>query len=148
MARISIDLPDSFPFKTFILVRITDLNYGGHVGNDTVLAFLHEARVRYLHSIDYTEFDFAQTGLIMSEAAVSFKKEMFYGQVLLVSIAPANPGRAGFDLIYKVESESPEKTELYATARTGMVCFDYESRKVVALPEEARGKLFEADGNR
>ena len=142
MARISIELPETFPFKTFILVRITDLNYGGHVGNDTVLSFLHEARVRYMHSLDYTEFDFAGTGLIMGDAAVSFRKEMFYGQVLLVSIAPANPTRAGFDLIYKVESESPEKTELYATAKTGMVCFDYDSRKIVTLPDEAKGKLF------
>ena len=142
MARVVIDLPETFPFKTFILVRITDLNYGGHVGNDTVLAFLHEARVRYLHSLDYTEFDFGGTGLIMSDAAVSFKREMFYGQVLLVSIAPGNLSRAGFDLVYKVESESPEKTELYATAKTGMVCFDYENKKVVAVPEEARGRLF------
>lgn len=142
MARVVIDLPETFPFKTFILVRITDLNYGGHVGNDSVLSFLHEARVRYLHSLDYTEFDFGGAGLIMSDAAVAFKREMFYGQVLLVSIAPANPGRAGFDLIYKVESETPEKTELYATAKTGMVCFDYEAKKIVAVPPEAHTRLF------
>ena len=40
MARIKIDLPDSFSFSTSFAVRITDLNYGAHVGNDKVLSFL------------------------------------------------------------------------------------------------------------
>ena len=46
MARIKLTLPERFPFTTTIPIRITDLNYGGHVGNDTVLALLHEARVQ------------------------------------------------------------------------------------------------------
>jgi len=34
MQRIKIDLPEFFSFTTPIKIRITDLNYGGHVGND------------------------------------------------------------------------------------------------------------------
>ncbi len=79
MSRIKIICPNHFVFSTSIPVHITDLNYGAHVGNDNVLSFLHEARVRYLQSIGYTEFNMEGIGLIMADAALIFKNEMYYG---------------------------------------------------------------------
>ena len=83
MSRIKIDLPSAFKFSTKIKVRITDLNYGNHVGNDTVLSLFHEARVQYLESIGFKELEFAGFGLIMSDAALVFLNEIFYGEELL-----------------------------------------------------------------
>ena len=48
MPRVKVALPATFPFRTEIPVRITDLNYGGHLGNDALLGLLHEARVHFL----------------------------------------------------------------------------------------------------
>ncbi len=90
MSRIKIDLPESFSFSTSIPVQITDLNYGAHVGNDKVLSFLHEARVRYLQSLGYTEFNMEGIGLIMSDAALIFKNEMFYGDLTAISFSQQN----------------------------------------------------------
>ncbi len=105
MARIKIDLPESFSFSTSIAVRITDLNYGAHVGNDTVLSFIHEARFRYLQSLGYTELNLEGVGLIMSDAALVFKNEIYYGDELLISIRAVEFSRVGFDLIYKIEKK-------------------------------------------
>ena len=99
MARIKIDLPGSFPFSTSFPVRITDLNYGSHVGNDTILSYIHEARVRFLHSLGYTELDMEGAGLIMSDVAIVFKKEIFYGDEIILSVAAMDLTRAGFDLV-------------------------------------------------
>ena len=38
MARIRLSMPEKFIFTTELPVRITDLNYGGHVGNDVFLS--------------------------------------------------------------------------------------------------------------
>ena len=38
MERVKIHLPDTFAFSTVSRIRITDLNYGAHVGNDTFLS--------------------------------------------------------------------------------------------------------------
>ena len=54
MARIKIAVPPQFTFSTQIPVRITDINYGGHLGNDALLALLHEARVQFLRRYGYT----------------------------------------------------------------------------------------------
>jgi len=32
-------------------VQLTDTNYGNHVGHDTVMGLLHEARVQWLMSV-------------------------------------------------------------------------------------------------
>ena len=141
MSRIKIDLPESFAFSTSIPVQITDLNYGAHVGNDKVLSFLHEARVRYLQSLGYTEFNLEGIGLIMSDAALIFKNEMFYGDTLLISLQPTEVSRLGFELVYKIEKKSEAQLIPVAFAKTTMICFNYDLKKIVSLPETARNKL-------
>jgi acyl-CoA thioester hydrolase len=141
MPRIKIDLPDSFSFSTSFVVHITDLNYGAHVGNDKVLSFLHEARVRYLHSLGYTELNMEGAGIIMADAALVFKSEMYYGEELFFSLQPVEFSRVGFELVYKIEKKSEGKLVTVAIAKTAMICYDYGLKKIVPLPEAAKKKL-------
>ena len=153
MARIKIDLPEAFPFSISIPVRITDLNYGNHVGNDTVLSLIHEARMQFLLQFGYTEMEFAGIGLIMADAAIEFKNELFYGETLIVSVACAGFSKVSFELYYKLEKvlqqvpsinasvSTGDKKVIVAAAKTGMVCFDYDRKKIVTIPGEARKKL-------
>ncbi len=141
MARIKIDLPDTFPFSVSIPIRITDINYGGHVGNDTVLSLIHEARVQYLQHHGYKELEIEGIGLIMSDVGIEFKLELFYGDTIKVSVCPADFSRVGFDLYYKLEKEKEGKSILAATAKTGMICYDYSSKKIVKVPEKLQVTL-------
>ena len=141
MARVKIDLPDSFSFTTSIQVRITDINYGGHVGNDAILSLIHEARMQFLKQLGYTELKFAGVGLIMSDAGIEFRNELFYGDIVTVSVACAGFSKVSFDIYYKLEKPvSPNQDEqriVVATAKTGMVCYDYANKRIAALPGEA-----------
>ena len=141
MARIKVTIPQDFSFQTTISVRITDLNYGGHVGNDTILSLIHEARVRYLRSLGYTELEFGGTSLIMSDAAIEFRSEAFYGEELHFSVVANDFSRAGFDLCYKVEKMNGDKSVVVALAKTGMVCYNYDEKKISAVPDEAKEKM-------
>ena len=40
MARIKLDMPDNYIFSTELPVRISDINYGGHLSNDAMLSML------------------------------------------------------------------------------------------------------------
>ncbi|HMH22650.1 MAG TPA: thioesterase family protein [Puia sp.] len=146
MPRIKIDLPGQFSFTTVIPVRITDLNYGGHVGNDSVLSLLHEARVQFLRHYGYGELNLAGVGIIMGDVAIEFKKEIFYGDILRVSVTAGEFSSVGFTLFYKIERESSASEvqasdSLLVTARTGMVCYDYAKKKVAPVPGEVIAKL-------
>lgn len=137
MARIKLTLPERFSFLTTVSVRIGDVNYGNHLGNDAVLSLVHEARMQYLNSLGLTELDFGGVGLIMADAAIEFKAEAFYGDVLTIAVAAAGFSRAGFDLYYKLTKGDA----VIALAKTGMICFDYKARRVSSVPESARNKF-------
>ena len=84
MPRIRIDMPDNYLFSTEIPVRISDINYGGHLGNDAVLSMVHEARIRFLRQYHYTEMDIEGAGLVLSDSAIIYKAEGFYGDCIHV----------------------------------------------------------------
>ncbi len=141
MARVKLELPEVFSFTTTIPVRITDVNYGNHVGNDAILSIIHEARMQYLRSLGYTEMDFGGAGMIMSDVAIEFKNESFYGETILASVAVGEVSKISFELYYKLEKETDAKKVVIALAKTGMVCYDYELKKIIAIPQAAREKL-------
>jgi len=141
MARIKIDLPEKFPFSVSIPIRITDLNYGGHVGNDTVLSLIHEARMQFLQYYGYKELEIEGIGLIMTDVGIEFKSELFYGDTIKASVSVRDFSRIGFDLYYKLEKEAEGKTILVATAKTGMICYNYSSKKIVKVPEKFQATL-------
>ncbi|HWB91968.1 MAG TPA: thioesterase family protein [Puia sp.] len=148
MPRTKLVLPEHFSFATQIPVRITDLNYGGHVGNDSVLSIIHEIRVQFLGHHGYKELDLAGVGLIMADVTIEFRSELFYGDVLKASVAACEFSRVGFDLYYKLEKQAPSaspdapaKWLPVTNARTGMVCYDYKLKKIAAVPKEVMNKL-------
>lgn len=141
MARVKIEMPSSYRFSCTIPVRIGDVNYGGHVGNDAIVSILHESRLQFLASIGCTELDAYGTAMIMSDLAVLYKGEGFYGDQLIVEVAPEELTSAGFDLFYRVSTERNGKKIILAEAKTGMICFNYELRKVARLPEALKQQL-------
>lgn len=136
MARINIAMPANFIATLQIPVRITDINYGNHVGNDAFVALIHEARMQWLQQHGHTELAVAGTGLIMSDLLVQFRNESFYGDHVEVNIAVAEITRVSFELCYQLMTMRNEEKILLALARTTMVCYDYPRKKVVAIPDQ------------
>ena len=141
MERIKINLPESFNFSTSIKIRITDLNYGGHVGNDSFLSLIHEARQQFLNHFGYSELKFENVSLIMADAAIEFKKELNYSDEVKISVAAPRFDKFGFDIFYKIEIITNEKLILAGKAKTGMLCYDYENKKLVSVPQNIKSKL-------
>jgi acyl-CoA thioester hydrolase len=139
MPRLKLDLPASFPFSTDLQVRVSDVNYGGHLGNDALLSLLHEARVQYLQSLGWTEMDIAGVSIIMTDAALVYKGEAFLGDVLRIRVAIADLQTSACDVVYLVTA-ARSGTEV-ARAKTGIAFYDYGKRKVVPMPEEFRRRV-------
>jgi len=147
MGRVKIKFPDENPlFTTIIPVRIGDINYGGHVGNDAILSIIHEARVLMLRSRGYTELNAGGNSMIMADVMIAYRGEAFYGDVLTISIYAEEITERTFDLLYHITTlRDGLKTEI-AHAKTGMVCFNYETRKVAMLTEELKSFLLMVNG--
>jgi acyl-CoA thioesterase FadM len=134
MARVKLDLPEKFAFSTEISVRISDINYGGHLGHDSILSLTHEARVRMLREYCFTEIDIDGVGLIVSDVVIVYKSEAFYGETFKIEIATCDFSKYGCDFVYRItEKESGREV---ARAKTGIVFFDYKERKIAPVPEK------------
>ncbi len=141
MSRTKIETFDSYEFVTEIPIRISDINYGGHLGNDSVLSIMHEARIRYLSNIGFSEKDIKGFGIIMVDSAIRYKSEGFYGDVLEVNVTAQNFDKDGFDFYYKIINVKTRKD--VAIAKTGIVFYDYEAKKVVEAPNIFIAKIAE-----
>lgn len=142
MARVKIELPEKMSFTTQIQVTIKDINYGGHVGNDSILSIIHEARIRFLASLGYKEMDHENgVGLIMTDAAISYKGEGFHGDIFDIAIGVGDISSFGFDIFYRITTNRQDKTIIITEAKSGMIYFDYNERKVGRLPDTWKQKL-------
>lgn len=128
-----------FNFTMSYTVRISDINYGGHVANSAVLNFFQDARIAYLRALGgYSEMNIGgECGLILPEAHVKYCSEMFLFDELVIGAKVTRIGRSSFQMVYRIERE--EKTT--AEGETTLVCFDYQSRKPKRLDKEFRAHL-------
>jgi acyl-CoA thioesterase FadM len=133
MPRIHLKPLPSYTFHCEITVRTTDLNYGGHLAYDRLLSLIHEARVAFLAAHDLTEKNFGGTSLILADTGVTYQGEAFAGDVLRFEVAAGEPSRCGFRLFYRVIR--PADGAAIALVETGMVCFDYTTRRIQPLPD-------------
>lgn len=143
MARVKINIPENIIAIVTIPVRISDINYGNHVGNDAFASIIHEARVQWLNQHNFTELDIDGVGLIMSDLVIEFKKESFYGDIIEVQLSTEEISGIGFELYYQLFTKRNDERVLLVNAKTGMVCYDYINKKVAAIPELFRKLLNE-----
>ena len=139
MARIKIELPEKFIFKTEIPIRITDINYGGHLGNDSLLSIVHEARVRFLNHLNYSESNVDGVGIIMIDSAIQYKSEGFYGDEIEIDVSVNDFSGIRCDFVYRLTNKKTSKE--IALAKTGIVFFDYNKRKPAPLPTKFKEKV-------
>ena len=142
MGRVKLKFPAENPlYVATIPVRIGDINYGGHVGNDAVLSIIHEARMLMLAHYGATELNIDGCALIMADVEIAYKGESFYGDVLTVKVYADEVTDFSFSLLYHISVVRDDVQKDVAHGRTGMVCFDYEERRIVAMGERLRAIL-------
>lgn len=139
MPRIKIDMPEHYTFTTEMPIRIGDINYGGHLGNDAVLSMVHEARIRFLNYYHYTELDIEGLGIIMTDSAIVYRAEGFHGDLVQIDVTVDDFNKYGCDIYYLL-SNKKTATEI-AHVKTGIVFFDYQTRKVTQVPEAFKASM-------
>jgi len=123
---------DGYPFVLPYQVRISDINYGGHVANSAVLDFFQEARIAFLRQLGgFTELAIGDgCGLILPEAQLFYRAEMFHGDLLEIGVRLRESQRSAVVLEYRIERQGT----LTAEGSTVLVAFDYAARKPRRLP--------------
>ncbi|MBN3859337.1 esterase [Neisseriaceae bacterium PsAf] len=146
MSRVKISLPAQYVFRTQIPVMIGDINYGNHLSNDAVLRLAHEARIRFLKSLNYNEGNIEGYGLILADAEIRYVSQAFHGELLtlILYIDENSLTSSGFELLTKIEHQNGKDVALI---KNGIVFFNYLTQQVQAIPNEFLKKIEDKRNN-
>ncbi len=134
MSRVILEFPEPAIYSHPVRLRISDINYGNHLGHDTLVSLLHDARCGWLAKYGLTELtvDGESLGWVVAELVVNYRAEAFYDDQLQVELAIGEIGSKGAEIYHRVVGK--EGVEV-AVAKVGVVFFDYTKRKAAAVPE-------------
>ncbi|MGE0143003.1 MAG: acyl-CoA thioesterase [Planctomycetota bacterium] len=132
MARLSLAIPAGLTFTTRIEVRVTDLNYGAHLGNDAMVSLIHEARWRFLRAHGMSESDCDGKSLVLGDLAVVYRAECFAGDELDFTVGITDLARVGCDIVYRAIRVADGKCVV--EAKTGIVFLEPTTRRPGAVP--------------
>ena len=135
---------DHYRFQYHTTIGIRDVNYGGHLGNDTLVSILHDARVRMLNVLGATELDLgdSETGIIMNELAVNYRAEGRLLENITVHSDIDGIKTASFKICHLVTRDEA----VIAIAETGIVAYNYSENRISTLPQRFLEKLETIDG--
>lgn len=140
MARLILTFPeDQYYYTTLLTVRVTDINAGNHLGNDSMISMISEARARFLFEYGVSETEGDGTGIIVTDLATTYRAEAHARDQLLFEVGVMDFNKYGGDIIFRVTR--PKDKTLIAMAKQGFVFFNYKTSQVVAMPEDFRTKF-------
>ncbi|MEC8738735.1 MAG: thioesterase family protein [Bacteroidota bacterium] len=143
MGRIKLEIPSKKLYEHQIEIRVDDLNYGQHLGNEMILVYAQQTRIKWLESWNYSELSIEQKSIIQGDAAIEYQSEGFLNNQIITSLFLGTVGRASFELYYLFFNKSLNK--VLARAKTGIVFYDYSLKKSVSIPEAFKEKLSQVE---
>lgn len=140
MARLTLDFPeDQYYYSTQLTVRVTDVNSANHLGNDSMISMISEARARFLFEFGIEETQGDGTGIIVTDLATTYKTEAHARDQLLFEVGIMDFNKYGGDITFRITR--PRDNALVAMAKSGFVFFNYKSKRVVPMPASFHGKF-------
>jgi acyl-CoA thioester hydrolase len=133
MPRIRLKEQLSYEFHYATRLGPRDINYGGHLGNDVLVALAGCARVDLFHSLGLRETDLGDghTGIIMADLVVNFRAEAFMFDEIVIETHIGEFSRTRFRMFHRVTKGDV----VVALAETGLRTFNYLAREVAPVPD-------------
>jgi acyl-CoA thioesterase FadM len=140
MARLKLEFPeDQYCYSTLLTVRVTDINAANHLGNDSMISMISEARARFLFDFGIEETQGDGIGIIVTDLATTYKSEAHARDKLLFEVDVMDFNKYGGDIIFRITR--PSDKALVAMAKSGFVFFNYRTRQVVPMPQAFHSKF-------
>lgn len=140
MARLKLEFPeDQYYYSTQLTVRVTDINAANHLGNDSMISMISEARARFLFDFGIEETQGDDTGIIVTDLVTTYRTEAHARDQLLFEVGVMDFNQYGGDITFRITR--PRDNALVAMAKSGFVFFNYKIKRVVPMPEAFHRKF-------
>jgi acyl-CoA thioesterase FadM len=140
MTRIQLQFPeDQLYYSTHLAVRVTDINSANHLGSDSMISMISEARARFLHDAGIQDAADSNISIIVTDLATTCRAEAYARDQLCFEVGVMDFNKYGGDFIFRISR--PDDGVLIALAKSGFVFFDHKQKKVQPMPKTFRDKF-------
>lgn len=115
-------------------VPIAFINRGNHLGNDSLVSCLNEARLAYMKAQLGHPYTVDGAAMINGDLAVEYRSEAYHGDRLRIEVGAMDFHKYGCDFVYRVSCLSDGR--IVALAKTGMLLFDFDAKRLVEAPAD------------
>jgi acyl-CoA thioester hydrolase len=116
-------------------VLVRDLDPQGHVANHVYVAYLSEARARFMRAFDGDEVGFRPS--VVAEVRCRYRSPLLAWERFRVGVRIARVGRTSVVFAYRIETDD----RLVADADSVEVLVDPETRRPRELPAGLRARI-------
>lgn len=144
MPRVKLEEQSTYEFTFSVTLHPRDINYGGHLGNDSLVILIGSARAQMFHSMGLSEGNLGdgKTGIIMADLVMNYRAEAFIFEKLDIATHVGEIQAGGFRIFHRVSRND----KLIALAEAGVMAFDYTKHRVAHVPQIFLETLREACG--
>ena len=140
--------PSALPRADFTVVheiapRFRDTDAMGHINNAVYVTYLEVARQAYWRRFD-RDPDYRRVPFILAHVTIDFRSEALVKEALELGIRCEWIGGKSFAFRYEVREATAQRRVVEATSI--QVCYDYEHKVSIAVPDGLRRALESFEG--
>ena len=123
--------------------RFRDTDAMGHINNAVYVTYLEVGRQEYWKRIDASR-DYRSVPFILAHVTCDFRSEALVSDVLEVGVRCEWIGVKSFAFAYEIREKTSRR--LVVEAGSVQVCYDYENKRSISMPEWLRSALEAFEG--
>ena len=123
--------------------RFRDTDAMGHVNNAVYITYLEVARQEYWQRLEGLQ-DYKRVPFILAQVVCDFRSEALVNEVLMLGVRLDWIGTRSFAFVYEIWEKTSGRTVVEAS--TVQVCYDYEAKRTLVMPEPLKKALESFEG--
>jgi len=124
-----------FKHKLQIQIRYKDVDIQGHVNNANHITYFETARVNYFNDI-LKRNDWNKTGMILAKTEIEYSEPVFMDDEVYCYTKITSFGIKSFEISNLITKKVGKEEMVCAHGKSVIVCFNYEIKQTVEIPEE------------
>ena len=137
---------NSFKHRTPIQLRFKDGDLMGHVNNANHFTFFELARVHYFKEVVGEDINWNREGVIIARMTIDYKLPLLITDEVYAYTRCSRLGTKSFDIEHCLVVMKQKEEQTIATGVSTLVCYDYEKKQSVDIPNLWRNMMSEYDG--
>lgn len=128
-----------------IHIRFNDLDSYGIVNNAVYLTYFEEGRKLWFQDHVGDKWEWERHGILLARHEVEYLLPLTLVDEAEIELGVSNVGNKSFEVAYLIHKRTGDGWIECTRGKSTVVCYDYENRKTMEVPEAWR-QIFEEEG--